>query len=301
MTREELLSPTPEEVSMYGFEDNANVKPITLRELEQSIRVEGKNGRLLQTRPTQSWSAISYIIGLLEQNSMNYDLESIYVQRRNSFPMLNDSEKNLGYNRDICPINRWMFDKVLACIKVPNIGNDLSCARIGFGFNENGIQVAFGMHVHVCQNFNILGGQVMRTYKHNYTEAISWETIEYRLKEWAGSLDQKFKVELELMNRMQNRAITDDRVVQHVIGGLYQRAIDQAYFSHKPAPFDTAGMSNFVQQTIKSPNGRIENVWDLYNYGTSILKPGTVDIADIQESSSMFADYLFDEFEILKN
>ena len=215
--------------------------------------------------------------------------------------MLNDDEKAQGFNRENCPIARWMFDKVLACIQIPNVGSDLANARIGFGFNEDGIQIAFGMHVHVCQNFNILGGQIMNTYKFNGKEAIAWELIEFKLKEWIGSLDQKFALEMSLMKRLQEARISDPAVIDRTIGGLYRHAIDQAYGSKKTAPFDTAGMSNFVQNVLKSPIGPIDNVWQLYNYGTQILKPGIVDIAEIQNSSSMFADYLFDEFEIVKN
>jgi hypothetical protein len=266
--------------------------------------VEGKNGRILQTRPVQSWNAITYILDLLNQANVNFNLESVYTQKRNAFPMLNDDEKAQGYNRENCPITRWMFDKVLACIQIPNVGNDLMNARIGFGFNEDGIQIAFGMHVQVCQNFNILGGQIMNTYKFNGKEAISWELIEFKLKEWVGSLDQKFKLEMNLMQRLQETEIHDPAVIDRTIGGLYRLAINQAYGTKTAAPFDTAGMSNFVQNVLKMQKheiGAIDNVWKLYNYGTQILKPGIVDIAEIQNSSSMFADYLFDEFEILKN
>jgi hypothetical protein len=119
------------------------------------------------------------------------------------------------------------------------------------------------------------------------------------------------KVEMELMNRMIETEIKDPAIIDRVIGGLYKRAIDQAYGSKALAPFDTAGMSNFTQNVLKASGGvrdhefnrpvDLRNVWDLYNYGTAVMKPGMVDIAEIQTSSHLFADYLFDEFEILKN
>ena len=73
MTKEDLLAQP--EIEMFGFEDNANTKLLTLSQLEQSIRVEGKNGRVLQTRPVQSWNAITYILDLLNQANMNFTLE----------------------------------------------------------------------------------------------------------------------------------------------------------------------------------------------------------------------------------
>jgi len=313
MNKEELMNIQPQ-VELFGFDDKINVRTLALSQLEQSIRVEGKNGRILQNRPIQSWNAILFLTNLLSTANVNYDLESIYVQKRNSFPMLNDEEKALGYDRGKCPINRWMFDKLVAAIQIPNVGNKLVNARIGFGFNEEGIEVAFGMNVSVCSNFAIIGGQLIHTYKWNGREGTPWNSMEYILKEWVSTLDQKMKVEMQLMERMQNTEIKNPAIINTVIGDLYKRAIDQAYVSKYPAPFDTAGMSNFVQNVLKTPPPEgdvqdhvfnqqhgIRNVWDLYNYGTSVMKPGTVDIADISTSSLLFSEYLMESFGISLN
>ena len=194
---------------------------------------------------------------------------------------------------------------------IPNIGSDLVGGRIGMSFNDEGIQIAFGMNVRVCSNFSILGGQIMSTFKRSNNEGLSWQSIEIQMKDWVNNLDQKMKLEMDLMNRMIEKQITEPAVIDRVIGGLYKRAIDQAYGSKMLAPFDTAGMSNFTQNIIKASGpvrdhvfnqeAGINNVWDLYNYGTQVMKPGMVDIAEIQTSSALFADYLFDEFQIIKD
>ena len=302
MKRDEVLASENEDsgIEMFGFVPDENAKEISISQLEQSIRVEGKHGRLLQTRPIQSWTALQYIMNLLTEANIEYKVEHIYVQKRSSFPMINDEDKKLGYDREECPINKWLFDKVIASILIPNMGSDLECARIGFNFNDSGIEIAFGMHVHVCSNFCILGGDILRTYREGAKEPLSWEAIEILLKDWINTLDQKWEAELVLMNKMKQNIIVDNdnSILDRVIGGLYRAAINQAYGNKKPAPFDTAGMSQFVQAIINSPNEGIGDVWELYNYGTSIIKPGVVDIADIQTTSNMFAEYLFDIFNI---
>jgi hypothetical protein len=302
---------TSTDVEMFGFVPDETVKEVTIQQLKQSIRVEGKHGRVLQTRPVQSWDVMGFILGLLTQANVNHTMEHVYVQKRNSFPMINDQDKALGYNRENCPINKWMFDKMVASFLIPNIGNDLVGGRIGFSFNDEGIQIAFGMNVKVCSNFAIMGGQIMSTFKRGEREGLSWRSIEIEMKDWINNLDQKMKLEMDLMDRMINEEIHEPAVIDRVIGGLYKRAIDQAYGSKALAPFDTAGMSNFTQNVIKTSGPvrdhvfnqevGIRNVWDLYNYGTAVMKPGMVDIAEIQTSSQLFADYLFDEFQILKN
>jgi hypothetical protein len=60
-------------------------------------------------------------------------------------------------------------------------------------------------------------------------------------------------------------------------------------------------MSNFVQNVLKKPYEDVRTVWDLYNYGTSVMKPGMLDIANIQSSSALFAEYLIDNFKISAN
>lgn len=312
MTKDEIVTPaSEEEIEMFGFVQDQTVGDISLAQLERSIRVEGKHGRALQTRPVQSWNIIGYILSLLVQSGVNHTMEHIYVQKRNSFPMINDQDKKLGYSREMCPINKWLFDKIAVSFLIPNIGNDLVGGRIGMSFNEDGIQIAFGMNVKVCSNFAIMGGEIMSTFKRGLIEPYSWQSMEIQLKDWVSNLDQKMKVEMDLMMRMIEREIKDPSVIDRVIGGLYKRAIDQAYGTKAIAPFDTYGMSNLVQNILKrNPSVRdhtfnadadIRNVWDLYNYGTQIMKPGMVDIADIQNSSFLYADYLFDEFEIIRS
>lgn len=311
MNRQDLITPIQPEIEMFGFGNDQTVRDVTINQLRQSIRVEGKHGRALQTRPVQSWDVMGFILGLLTQAEVNHTMEHVYVQKRNSFPMINDADKLLGYNRENCPINKWLFDKIACSFLIPNIGNDLVGGRIGMSFNDEGIQIAFGMNVKVCSNFAIMGGQIMSTFKRGSQEGYSWQSIEIMAKDWISNLDQKMKLEMDLMNRMIETEIKEPAVIDRVIGGLYKRAIDQAYGSKMLAPFDTAGMSNFTQNVIKASGpvrdhvfnqeAGINNVWDLYNYGTQVMKPGIVDIAEIQNSSHLFADYLFDEFEILKN
>jgi len=314
MTRDEIMANAQDQaIEIFGFEPDQNVKEVTINQLKQSIRVEGKHGRVLQTRPVQSWDVLLYIISLLTEQQVNNQMEHIFVQKRNSFPMINDvDKKELGYSRENCPINKWMFDKIACSFVMPNIGNDLVCARIGMSFNDEGIQIAFGMNVEVCSNFAIMGGQIMSTFKRGSNESLSWQSIEITLKEWVRTLDQKMKIEMDLMNRMIETPIDDPAVIDRVIGSLYKRAIDQAYGSKALAPFDTGGMSQFTQNVLKAEARRlgdhdfnaqapINNVWDLYNYGTNVMKPGMVDIADIQNSSFLFADHLFNEFEIIRN
>jgi hypothetical protein len=46
--------------------------------------------------------------------------------------------------------------------------------------------------------------------------------------------------------------------------------------------------------SLKNPT-QINDVWDLYNWGTNIMKPGTIDLADINNCSDMFCTYVLED------
>lgn len=284
------------EIAMFGFQAEDTVKTIGLTDLEKSIRVEGKFGKLLQTRPIQSWELMTMIMTLFAEHNINYTQDVIYVQKKNSHIMINEIERQLKYSKESCPVNRWLFDKILTKWTVPFVGETLDKVGIAMGFNENGIELAFGTHVHVCSNFNILGGNVMRTYTHNGKPGDQFELIKMKLKEWMQGWTQLVHVETTVMNEMKNFVIKDREIILNTIGKLYVRAINQAYGTKNSAPFDTHGMSQIVQNYVNLKNPVIiENAWDLYNWGTNIMKPGTVDLAEINNNSEMFANFVLED------
>lgn len=304
MQNEELIMaegmPGTDPKDLFGFEKKEIVKTIELTDLSKSVRVEGKFGRALQTRPVQSWTLIHAIATMLEAHKVNYSVDNIYVQSRSSHPRINDMDKQAGHNKESCPLQKWEFDKVLCDIAIPNIGNDHAKGHIAISFNDKGISLAMGMNITVCSNFSILGGNIIRTFKHGGNDGYSWESIKPIIQEWIRNIEQKMGVEMEIMQRMKDRVIHDEAVIDRVLGNLYKGAIAQAYQKGDPVPFDTHGMSQFVQEVLRQQKDResIGSVWDLYNWGTEIMKPGKIDIADIAESSKLYGDYLCQEFAI---
>ena len=286
----------PIEIARFGFTDDESVKPVTLTELKQSIRVSGKFGKVLASRPIQSWELMELIMKLMEEYNLNYTQDIIFVQKRNSHIMINEEEKNMGFTKESCPINRWLFDKLLTKWTIPYVGETLDKVGIAMGFNEDGIELAFGLNVSVCANFNIVGGNILRTYTYNGVPAATFDYIRLKLAEWFANFAQMVHVEVSIMNAMKEFPIGNPGIIKQVIGELYVKAINQAYGSKVIAPFDTHGISMMVQSYISQRNPTIiNNTWDLYNWGTNIMKPGIVDLADINNCSEMFAKFVLED------
>lgn len=284
--------------NLEQLDEKATTIPFEL--LSQSIRHEGKYGSALETKPVQIWNLISDIREGLDKNDVNHQLQDIFIQKRSSAALLNDADRNAGFNRYNAPISKWKFDKVIGHITMPNISSPGVNAHIGLTLNEQGLTIAYGMNVHVCQNFNVMGGSIIRTYTYNGQPGLPWDTAKVIINGWTKNLEQLFKVQSDIMHNMENTAIKDERTIQKIVGILYQNAIRQAYFRGPETPFDTHSLSQFVQEMLRQrkEEERLGNVWDLYNWGTSVMKPGIVDIGDISNVSNGYCNFLCNEFGI---
>ena len=187
----------------------------------------------------------------------------------------------------------------LTNVDIPHIGNNDVNGTIALSYTKRGISVALGMNVSICDNLCIMGGQQMRTYKFYEKEGHSWETMKIHLRDWISNLDQRLGMEVEIMNRMMAREINDEVAIDQTIGKLYQNAIQWRYGNGPQAPFDISGMSSFVQNMQKKHGiEKLENVWDLYNWGTEVMKPELERLENLTESNRLYADFLCKEFAI---
>jgi hypothetical protein len=288
------------EMPMFGFEKNERSKNIKLDLLKQSVRVEDNLGRSYRTRPIQAWSLLTLIAGMLKDHEIGAKAHPITVRSDSSGVALNDVDKTENkWNKSMCPINKWIFDQLITKIDIPKIGNNDVTGTIAVSYTSKGISVAFGLNVSICDNLCIMGGQQMRTYKFHRNEALAWESMKIQLRDWIANIDQRLGVELQIMQRMQEREINNEIAVDQVIGKLYQNAVRWRYGKGPVAPFDISGMSTFVQNVQRKGNTEsLDNVWDLYNWGTEIMKPENERLEHLAESHGIYADFLCEEFGI---
>lgn len=291
--------------SVYEFGSD-KTQTISKDLLSRSIRHEGKYGRSLETKPIQAWAMIDLICGLLDQHDINYAEDAIHIQRRSSGTYLSDIDKNEGFTKTQAPIEKWKFEKMINLIQLPNIfegdTEGVALARnatIGVTLNENGLSVAFGMNVHECTNFNVYGGTLLRTYGYGGKQGLGWDTMKIQLNHWVERLDQIWSVQNEIMHRMRNKQLPQEsQMIQEVVGDLYIRALRAAYNKGALTPFNTHELSEFTQKIIQQgkDQDQLGTVWDLYNWGTSIMKPGSMDIGEIANNSNLWSEYIDDYF-----
>jgi hypothetical protein len=245
---------------------------------------------------------------MLEDRSINYKPGEIFVQANSSKAYLTDEDRDSGFTQKVAPIDKWRFDKVLCLVQLPNImagsGENAEHARnaaIGLTLNKEGIMVSFGMNVWACTNFNVMGGTIMRSYGMGGREGTPWELMQHRLGIWMDNIDQLWQVQNDIMHNMIDFQIPAGRNgIDEIIGDLYVGAVKQAYFKGPEVPFNISELSEFTQTMIRQQkeDQPINNLWDMYNWGTSIMKPGQFDIGEIANNSNLWADYLLERFTI---
>ena len=292
------------DIQTYEFVKENKVQTIPFTALASSIRRDpGLVG--IRSVPTQFWTMYSIITSTHAENNINFTEGEFHVQQNSSKAYLTDIEKADGFDSKYAPIDRWRHDKVINLIQIPGIsagtGVDIRNAAIGLTINKEGLSIAFGMNVHECSNFNVLGGTILRTYSYDNGRSgeTPWELLMHKLGKWVKGLNQIWNVQNEIMENMKDLQLPQhESVVEEIIGDLYIRAIKQAYFKGGVTPFDTHELSNFTKEMLQARKAeeRLANVWDIYSWGTSIMKPGTVDIGEIANNSNLWADYLMDRF-----
>lgn len=303
----ELKTQVSPVVPIYEFVKEDKIQSITRDQLAMSIRREsGIAG--IRDIPVQYWMLYQILLNTLEENSLNYNQQDIIVQANSSKAYLTDIEKAAGYDNKRAPVNRWRFDKIISTIQLPNIAagsgenaENMRNAAIGLTVNKEGIMVSFGMNLHVCDNFNVLGGTCLRSYKIFGAEGLPWDLMLHKIKLWIANINQIWTVQNEIMHQMNSYVLPIDiAIIEELIGDLYLAAIKQAYFKGDYTPFDTHELSNFAKEMIQArrTEDKLASVWDVYNWGTSIMKPGIVDIGEIANNSNMWADYLIKRFEM---
>ena len=280
---------------IFSFGENS-VAEVPYEMLQQSKMILNPKGEPVKSRPVQSWELITDVVERFRKIGIKHEISPIYVQRAGSHQVLTREERAM-YNETNTPIDKWLFDKLITEIKLIDYSNQDGTSTIAISFNDRGIHIAWGFNVRTCSNLSIFGSDdSIKTYgddKRNYQDMI------LNLDNYLLKADEKSKFNMQIMDRMKEMKISGRKALNECVGGLYRSAVRQAYIDSKTeAPFNITTMSKFTQslennyQKLKDDS----SVWNLYNFGTDIIKPANVDITRILEDNKNWGAYIMNHF-----
>lgn len=283
---------------VFVFPEDCKTAAITLEALHMSKMILGKGDRPERNRPVQSWELIDQVVALCTKHNMDFTLDPIYVQKNASWRAVTKEER-AQFDENNTPVSKWVFDKCITRVHLNHAEDNETNVAIVISFHDKGITLAWGLNVRYCSNFNIYGGDCLYTFGTD-NQKESYESVIIRLENWIQNFEENRKREMAIRQMFIDCPISHEDQVDAIIGALYRAAVKQAYGKGERAPFTINGMSTFVQaimeEEIKEDGEKLETLDDLYNFGTKVMKPGVVDIADISENSKLFAQFLMKRF-----
>lgn len=312
---------------IFKFNEGETVKDIPLQILAQSLMITDSKGRPPKNRPIQSWELVDTIHSLCTEAGLDVEIKHIYVPEKESTPVINKEEKDLYASGENIPINKWLFNKVGIVIHLNHPDDHESVTAIAAAFHEKGIQVGWGQQVSMCSNFCIFGANTLYTFGE---DRMGFEKLMEALKNWIMQFEIKRSEDLAIIDGMKKFTI-DDSVIEFqldaIVGNLYRAAVRKNYMASETRfVFNMSQTSEFVQnlerklqdhylkvselnekiKAIQTPettiveieaaqaNIEVLTLWDLYNWGTEILKPETTDIANVFQVVTWWSKFLLE-------
>lgn len=278
---------------IFSFEKGEKVANVPMSVLQESVQVKAANSNNPgPTRPLQSWELIIAIQEMLDKQGITHSLDPIWVEKRSAARILT-KEEEADFNETNTPANKWLFDHVVTRINMP-VDEGMN-PSIGISFNRKGIQVVWGTNVMVCQNMCVFGDNMISTYGFDKTPfGKQMQLLEF----WTQKMQERFDNDRQIIHGMQSTGLTPLQVTT-LIGDLYQRAIEKAYVAKSKviSPINTATLSQITQEVIVKQD-EVATVWDLYNIGTNVIKPGHYNLEDVFPVNQQWSNYLLKEFSL---
>jgi len=276
----------------FDFTKKEKVKTIDYGLLQQSAKLLDASRMPPRNRPLEHYELIDQVGTLLDKNSLDVTLQDIWVSYAGA--RFSESASTKQADGDI---DRWHFNRLVTMYKINNEANDNDTGAVAIGYTENGIQIAWGTQVNICQNMSIFGNWVISTYGKNSIQDLA--KIFTILNAWA----QRFSIKREFDHMIFNEMSTVDfgeLAATNAIGELYTNAVHNVIDKKIEAPLNTDQISAITKMYIKEPNKDNISLYDFYNYGTNTLNPGAkkIDISVIYDRNQMFGLFLLNMFGI---
>lgn len=256
---------------------------LTLDQLQRSARYQMANGKLPKTRPVEHFQLISELMEEADKHSLAPSLDRIIATERQTLRVNHEG------NKDLCPLENLLFQRLVSRIHLGEKENDKNTA-VALAFNEKGIQLAFGTNIQICSNQQIFGGNVMQTYGR---QKVDFEKMLRLFKVWMLEFHNLQQQQFETIDQLDTIDI-DHEEISSVTGDLFRRAVLSNAGETIAAPLNQAQVADFVKSQGNNiyDRGEQKTAWDLIQYGTHELKPERSDLVTLYDHNSHFCDYI---------
>jgi len=176
--------------------------------------------------------------------------------------------------------------------------------KLAVAFHQEGIQVGFGPNVINCDNMSIMSAnQRAQSYGPNKMPV---EKLLEVIGEWLNNFKETRERELRILTKMKEIDVPHKEVAQ-VVGELNMIRLtrDSKDISERPEyPLNQSQINRLAERYLVNRHnheGEGEykvSLFDLYNLGTDMQKPGIMDLPLIIPANHSFGQFFIDKYQL---
>lgn len=281
-----------------NFEDKRET--LSLTELTATIdeRQIGGDGKRIRHA-----ELIFALMEMLDKRNMKAEIEPIHVRIGGASQMPNITliqNEAAKYSVET-PVEAHLVRNLTGKIQIHDLSDQYSCTGLAFNYNQLGVQLAYGMNVFACSNMSIFGENLIHSYGKNGHSIKEMFSI---VGDWMDLHDKKRAINVAYMDQMR-RIAADKTDVLKLMGELLVQAnkSNMKQFSVE-APLNDTQVSGFAQEYIrreaKIDKFPVENMWDIYNIGTALLRPDKVhNFEPIFRQNKALGDFMINRYDLI--
>ncbi len=280
------------------------VNVITLEQLRNSRVEKTVTGNI--TSGVTAIAAVDTVSETMDKLNLPFKVKNIWAinNRPNSsecgISISTELERSIGENH----VGTMLFKRVFATMDIDDGMSDESSGNVVISLHQNGIELAFGDNVHVCQNLCIYGGEVIRNYSFMGLKSIPWGNMIDILSHWMTTYEQRRRRNIEISRTLRNIEV-ESHQVEEFIGGLTLRAARHMSKKDVLSPLNMTQIFDMSKSAAgaminKNPDvdWNIPNAWELYSRITEQHKVKNVDSSMILYQNDATFQLIKDHFDL---
>jgi len=181
------------------------------------------------------------------------------------------------------PVSEVAFERVITKISI--LGDDKYSSSIAVKWQPNYAQIAIGINVHICDNYNVFGSKIYQTGRE-----FKYEDMMRDLDKEFESIEEHFNTDVATIGQLISTPV-NDRNVKLLVGDMYIRAAEESPI------LNISELNETVRNMIADKNKGIavSTLWDLTMHATRALHFNRSSGNETLETISRLNNYLTDK------
>ena len=179
------------------------------------------------------------------------------------------------------PITDLVFERFIGVVDILGTGDH--SMRLAMKYEPNSFEMAMGLNVKVCSNFNIFGGKRIVTER-----GIGYDDLMQNLEQWLRNAEDEFGLDIKTINRL-SAAELDPHHSNEMLGELMQ------HYHKNTQVLQLTDISALSRKLVEKQGAK--TMWDFVNAGTEVLRFDDNAGANILETIERFNTFTLNKIQ----